>query len=250
MHSRSISRLLSQHGGSPLADLPPIFLAPSLQFPLIHNLSQCSRFSTTSPGLARHRKDDLSRQRGVSAIHRTGPRFRLSVHKYPLPTPAPDPKVLREPSSKHGLWGFFGEDRQAVMTPEDEYAHGRSWTIDELRNKSWEDLHCLWWVCAKERNKIATSQTERLRLKAGYGDFESQNRDKTVFKTQQAIKMVLRERWHAWSDARELFSNGYRPTPEEEVMEDEFQEGTNGEAQTSDAGDASPQQTEKPAHST
>lgn len=65
---------------------------------------------------------------------------------------------------------------------------GRSWSIQELREKSWEDLHALWWVCVKERNRIATSQLERQRLKAGYGEWELDNRDRTVssFPTQKA----------------------------------------------------------------
>lgn len=32
----------------------------------------------------------------------------------------------------------------------------------------------------KERNRLATEDHERKRLKAGYGDFESQNREKEV----------------------------------------------------------------------
>jgi hypothetical protein len=32
----------------------------------------------------------------------------------------------------------------------------------------------------QERNRIATHRLERYRLKAGYGDYESQNRDNTV----------------------------------------------------------------------
>lgn len=57
---------------------------------------------------------------------------------------------------------------------------GRAWEVQELREKSWEDLHCLWWVCVKERNRIATSNLERKRLKAGYGDYEALERDRTV----------------------------------------------------------------------
>jgi len=53
---------------------------------------------------------------------------------------------------------------------------GRPWTAAELRRKSWEDLQKLWWVCAKERNIMATQKIERQRLKPGYGEFESNTR--------------------------------------------------------------------------
>ena len=48
--------------------------------------------------------------------------------------------------------------------------------MPELRNKDWEDLHRLWWVCVKERNRIATYEAERKRLRAGYGEFEADGR--------------------------------------------------------------------------
>ena len=39
--------------------------------------------------------------------------------------------------------------------------------------------------------------------------------------TQTGIKQVLRERWDAWNEARELYDEGYRPSKEEPLMDKE-----------------------------
>ncbi|KAI9792219.1 MAG: 54S ribosomal protein L4 mitochondrial [Candelina submexicana] len=128
--------------------------------------------------------------------------YPLSVSKEPLPQPVLDPKKRSkvQVDEDHGLWQFF-KDKKALSTPEESAEHGRSWTVEELRNKSWEDLHSLWWVCAKERNRLHTQIFERKRLKAGYGEFEEREREKAVRMTQRAIKHVLTERQYAWMDA-------------------------------------------------
>ncbi|KAL4979937.1 54S ribosomal protein L4, mitochondrial [Aspergillus desertorum] len=210
MYRPSIARLSRQYGAFPLAELPPPYLAPSLHFLLNRSSVQTSNFSSTVPA-AGHGKD-LNKSRAVSAIHRTGPRFKLGVSKYPLPKPvSPEKLEKRENTPDHGLWGFFPKDRSALSTPEYDNAHGRSWSIQELREKSWEDLHSLWWVCLKEKNRIATSNLERKRLKAGYGEWEANQRLQTIRVTQLGIKHVLRERWYAWEDAQNLYKKGYRP---------------------------------------
>ena len=66
------------------------------------------------------------------------------------------------------------------MNCADPVTLGRPWAIQELREKSWEDLHKLWWVCVKERNRIATTNLERERLKAGFGAHEANERDRVV----------------------------------------------------------------------
>lgn len=50
---------------------------------------------------------------------------------------------------------------------------GRAWSVEELRRKSWEDLHRLWWLCVKERNILYTQSLERKRLDPGFGEYEA-----------------------------------------------------------------------------
>jgi len=117
-------------------------------------------------------------------LRRTGPRKvqTLSVKIENLPKPVLDTaqrsKVEVDPD--HGLWQFFNRRRTLFATPEEDAAHGRAWAIAELRNKEWGNLHRLWWVCVKERNRLATEMHERKRIDAGYGESEADTRDQTV----------------------------------------------------------------------
>jgi large subunit ribosomal protein L47 len=163
----------------------------------------------------------------------------LSVLKEPLPKPVLDPKLKSaiKGDDEHGLWAFFNKDRTLLTPPEVEMNHGRAWLVDELRLKSWDDLHCLWWVCMKERNRLATEMVEHNRLKLEYGRSEGGERDKVVRASQRAILQVLTERWYAWEDARnvartdnevDLTGQGPAFTPnvlsEDEYFEPEYDE--------------------------
>ena len=140
---------------------------------------------------------DKSKKRGVSVIRSTAPRLYLkSMQKFELPVPVINPARRKEfpGNPDHGLWQFFYE-KKAMQTPEGMANHGRAWTYAELALKSFEDLHALYWVCHKEVNRVMTNTRERKRIHAGYGDFEDEQRIKTVsttwsFSTPQAFFMM------------------------------------------------------------
>ena len=167
---RPMGQLLLKQARAQHIQLP--FLAPSL-------LKSGNAFSTSSPASYPR---DMNRERGVSTVRRTGPRQPLSVSNDPLPVPVTDASKRTQITvdENHGLYDFFHSKDKPMNTPEENNAHGRPWTPSELRNKSWEDLHALWWQCCKERNRIATEDFERNRLNAGYGEHEAKARDTAV----------------------------------------------------------------------
>lgn len=187
MHCSSASLLrttLLYHSPKPSA-LPPLFLTPAFAAN-----SQTTSFSTTPRSPARR---DGNSSRGTSALRHTGlnKKQRLSVRLSNLPRPVRDParRSTVEVSKDHPLYAFLPNSESAIDTPEELSAHGRAWTITELRNKDWEDLYRLYWVCVRERNRIATQEAERERIEnvpaalgGGeiYGAMEAAMRDKAV----------------------------------------------------------------------
>lgn len=146
--------------------------------PLGAAAAMAAPFSISAPQCARKTRDN-NRLRGVSELRRTGPREPLSVSWEPLPRPA-NYKPEAKADQDHGLWGFFTEKGKFMNTPAEEQAHGRSWRVEELRKKSWDDLHALWWACCRERNRISTANAERERIQLGFGEHEALARDNVV----------------------------------------------------------------------
>ncbi|KAL0904307.1 hypothetical protein M5K25_026399 [Dendrobium thyrsiflorum] len=76
---------------------------------------------------------------------------------------------------------------------------GRGWKASELRLKSWDDLHKLWYVLLKEKNML---MTQRQMLHAQNLRFPNPERIPKVRKSMCRIKHVLTERAIAEPDPR------------------------------------------------
>ena len=70
---------------------------------------------------------------------------------------------------------------------------GRAWTVADLRRKSFDDLHKLWFVLYKERNLLLT---EREKTRRGLRPMlkPDENRYIKVKKSMAGIKVVINER--------------------------------------------------------
>lgn len=64
----------------------------------------------------------------------------------------------------HGLEEFFENNKGWNWDPK-SLPTGRAWTSAELRAKSFDDLHKLWFVCYKERNKLVSQKEEGRRFR-------------------------------------------------------------------------------------
>mmetsp|Transcript_58359 Transcript_58359/g.79556 ORF Transcript_58359/g.79556 Transcript_58359/m.79556 type:complete len:127 (-) Transcript_58359:385-765(-) len=79
---------------------------------------------------------------------------------------------------------------------------GRSWDASDLRRKSFEDLHKLWFVLYKERNALLSELTRVKRVKNKPRIETEMLKMHKVRKSMGGIKTVLAERRKAYKDAR------------------------------------------------
>ena len=116
----------------------------------------------------------------------------------------------------HALWQFFSNGK--YMRPADELENvGEPWSIPQLRRKSFEDLHTLWYVCLKELNRVL----RELRLvqqgdsppqqdtEAGDQGTAFDETAKKIRTTMWHIRSVLAERYHGWRRSELLASKEY-----------------------------------------
>ncbi|EGW33953.1 uncharacterized protein SPAPADRAFT_59346 [Spathaspora passalidarum NRRL Y-27907] len=102
----------------------------------------------------------------------------------------------------HPLWQFFPDKTTALRESEQLDLESREWTMNELRRKSFDDLHKIWYLVLKERNILA----REVRLgEAVYADTSKFiELDEKLVKVQKRVKNTLLERQVAYERAQLL----------------------------------------------
>ncbi|KAF7724425.1 54S ribosomal protein L4 mitochondrial [Apophysomyces ossiformis] len=125
----------------------------------------------------------------MSILQRLARTFTLSTRSFSTTRAAWTESETAKTQAK-GLYQFF-ENGEAL--PKRCWT-GRSWRASELRQKSFEDLHKLWYVLLKERNVLVTQRGEAARLGVHKQTWTNAGRLKKCQKSMARIKFVLNER--------------------------------------------------------
>lgn len=126
------------------------------------------------------------------------------VKKLELKAPiAPALDNITVPDS-HPLWQFFCKDKKVVRDQRSFDSSTRAWSVAELRRKSFEDLHALWYVCLKERNILLKEErvTTRMHFENQNGGYRSEH--DRVGETMVSIRHVLAERYRAYEEVQKV----------------------------------------------
>jgi large subunit ribosomal protein L47 len=98
--------------------------------------------------------------------------------------------LLQNSLERHPLDILFRDD-ETLLDENGKRQVGRSWRPEELRLKSFEDLHALWFVLLKERNML---QTERIIARKANAQMVNPARLKKVRASMARLKTILGER--------------------------------------------------------
>ncbi|XP_032154406.1 39S ribosomal protein L47, mitochondrial [Sapajus apella] len=107
-------------------------------------------------------------------------------------------RFLHTTLSRKGLEEFFDDPKN---WGQEKVKSGAAWTRQQLRNKSNEDLHKLWYVLLKERNMLLTLEQE---AKRQILPMPSPERLEKVVESMDALDTVVQER----EDAIRLLQTG------------------------------------------
>ena len=100
-------------------------------------------------------------------------------------------------ASRTGLEEFYDTKHQLAMA---EPVAGRAWLASELRRKSFEDLHKLWFVLYRERNMLLTEQARARRHGMRLARLDRKGK---VQKSMARIKAVLADRHKTYELAKQ-----------------------------------------------
>ena len=174
---------------------------------LAQGLRAASRRSTASL-----RPVSIASLRPVAASLRAPPPLAAAPHRAAaVRTPTAS---FHASGPRRGLEEFY-DARHRSKAPEDGAA-GRAWEACELRRKSFNDLHRLWWTLYKERNVLLT---ESARARRNGMRLKYPQRKAAVRKSMGRIKQVLAER-------RKIYRE--QPVPELPEDDDDAGEGAGG----------------------